>query len=400
MATAPKVVNDDTRNTYMKFRGKGSIYRRGGVKTYTIRWYDDGVRREESTGTRDFKQAKRLLAMRQGSVARGEEPEPKLGKLRFDEALDAVMLDYKVNSRKSIDDAESRIRLHLLPYSDFGRRRMKTITAETIKQYQAHRQDEGAAAATINREVALVKRAFSLAYADRKIHWKPQIHMLPEPKPVQNFFEPDQVESLIANLPEALRGPITLANWCGWRVHSEILPLQWHQVDRRRKSIYLNADQAKNNEPKDLPYEQIDELVEVIEKQWQERKRLIADGKLCPFVFHRNGKEIKDFRRAWKAACTKAGLAITGKYKKVPHDFRRTAARNLIEAGVPEQVAMKVTGHKSRESFRRYSIIAKDDVKMALGKVAESKRGQLRGQLPKLGEIEQFEDRAKMAVNS
>ena len=83
----------------------------------------------------------------------------------------------------------------------------------------------------------------------------------------------------------------------------------------------------------------------------------------------------------------------------MPHDFRRTAARNLIEAGVPEQVAMKVTGHKSRESFRRYSIIAKDDVKMALGKVAESKRGQLRGQLPKLGEIEQFEDRAKMAVN-
>jgi hypothetical protein len=57
MATAPSVVNDDTQNTYLKFRGNGSIFRRAGAKTYTIRWYDDGVRREESTGSRDFMQA-------------------------------------------------------------------------------------------------------------------------------------------------------------------------------------------------------------------------------------------------------------------------------------------------------------------------------------------------------
>jgi hypothetical protein len=72
----------------------------------------------------------------------------------------------------------------------------------------------------------------------------------------------------------------------------------------------------------------------------------------------------------------------------------------LIAAGVPEVVAMKISGHKTRSTFRRYMIANNDDVVNALGKVSDLKRGQLRGQSSKLGEIEQFEDRPKMAVNS
>ena len=393
MATAPSVVNDDTQNTYLKFRGNGSIFRRAGAKTYTIRWYDDGVRREESTGSRDFMQAKRLLAMRQGSVARGEQPEPKMGTLRFDEAIDAVLKDYQVMGKRSLGHAERRYRLHLSPY--FGRKKMKAISADTIRAYQVHRQDEGAANATINREIALVRRAFTLAQADRLVNWIPDMELLPESEPRQGIIEPHQFDKIIENLPEPLRGPVRLTYFCGWRIESEVWSLEWHQVDRKRKVIRLDAKHSKNGEARDLPYEQLDDVIEVIETQWQAHQQLAEGGTICPWVFHRDGRPIKSMRRAWKTACKRAGCP-----DKIPHDLRRTASTNLIAAGVPEVVAMKISGHKTRSTFRRYMIANNDDVVNALGKVSDLKRVHKWVQSPKLSEIEQFEDRPKMAVNS
>src|SRR5688572_12163659 len=92
--------------------------------------------------------------------------------------------------------------------------------------------------------------------------------------------------------------------------------------------------------------------------------------------FHPDGRPIRSFRRAWRHACDDAGLADrveVGKTKRgkpiikvvplrVPHDFRRTAVRNLVRAGVPERVAMTLTGHKTRSVFERYNIVSKGDL--------------------------------------
>lgn len=80
----------------------------------------------------------------------------------------------------------------------------------------------------------------------------------------------------------------------------------------------------------------------------------------CPYVFHRNGKRIRDYYNAWRQAA-----AAFGRPNLYLHDFRRCAARNMTRAGVPEQVAMKVTGHKTREMFERYNIVVDDDVREA-----------------------------------
>jgi integrase len=69
-------------------------------------------------------------------------------------------------------------------------------------------------------------------------------------------------------------------------------------------------------------------------------------------VFHRRGKPIAGFRKAWTKACKHAGCP-----GRIPHDFRRTAVRNLERAGVPRSVAMKMVGHKTEAIYRRYAIV-------------------------------------------
>jgi hypothetical protein len=92
---------------------------------------------------------------------------------------------------------------------------------------------------------------------------------------------------------------------------------------------------AKNDEARSFPYALLPELVDVIDAQWMAHVQLQAAGVLCPFVFHRQGEPIKTFRTAWVTACSTVGLPGT-----IPHDFRRTAVRNLVRAGVPEKTAM------------------------------------------------------------
>jgi hypothetical protein len=89
---------------------------------------------------------------------------------------------------------------------------------------------------------------------------------------------------------------------------------------------------------------------------------------VCPWVFHRNGKRIKDFYNAWRSACLKAGLGhrdpVTKRImaERIPHDFRRTAVRNLVRAGIPDRVAMTMTGHKTRAVFENYNITSDGDL--------------------------------------
>ena len=91
---------------------------------------------------------------------------------------------------------------------------------------------------------------------------------------------------------------------------------------------------------------------------------LLEQGKIYPWVFHRNGKPIKTFTNAWRSARHAAGQP-----GKIPHDFRRTAVRNLVRSGVPERVAMTLTGHKTRSVFERYNIVSDGDLAAAARKL-------------------------------
>ncbi|MDX2056482.1 MAG: tyrosine-type recombinase/integrase [Gemmatimonadales bacterium] len=99
----------------------------------------------------------------------------------------------------------------------------------------------------------------------------------------------------------------------------------------------------------------------LLTRQTEHRK-----GAIIPFVFHRNGRPIRDVRGAWAAACQAAGIVGL-----IPHDLRRTAVRRLERAGVPRAVAMQLTGHKTENVYRRYAIVAKNDLAEGVAKLAQ-----------------------------
>lgn len=144
---------------------------------------------------------------------------------------------------------------------------------------------------------------------------------------------------------------MTFAYITGWRMGSEILCLQWRQVDVKAGTVRLEPGTTKTGEGR--TFYMTSEL-----RAWLEGQKALTEalqrqsGRIIPWVFHRKGKPIGEFRKAWKTACKKAGVP-----GRIPHDFRRTAVRNLERAGVPRSVAMKMVGHRTESVYRRYAIV-------------------------------------------
>ena len=148
----------------------------------------------------------------------------------------------------------------------------------------------------------------------------------------------------------------------GWR-KSEICNLTWAQVDRNQGIVRLEAGETKNNEGRTVYLD--DELKEVFQQQWEIRKQ---KGILTPYVFlNKKGTgPVQDIRSTWFKAIAKAGLPA-----RLFHDLRRTAVRNMVRSGVPERVAMMISGHRTRSVFDRYNIVNDADLKEASNRQAE-----------------------------
>ena len=144
----------------------------------------------------------------------------------------------------------------------------------------------------------------------------------------------------------------------------EIVPIRWDAVDRTAREVRLRT--SKNGQGRVLPLE--GELWNLIERRWAARTIELKSGatKLSEFVFHRAGEPVVDFRKPWTEAFNEAEVP-----RKLFHDLRRTAVRNMIRAGVPQSVAMSISGHKTVSMFMRYNITNGADKIDALRRTAE-----------------------------
>lgn len=197
--------------------------------------------------------------------------------------------------------------------------------------------------------------------------------MLREDNVRRGFFEAAQFERVCAHLPAPLRPVVTFAYLTGWRLRSEILPLEWRQVDWPGGVVRLDPGTTKIREGRSFPFTVA--LEALLKDQQAEHNRLKATGRLVRYVFHRDGERIRNFRRAWLSACKAAGVP-----GRIVHDFRRTAVRNLERAGVPRSAAMAMVGHKTESIYRRYAIVDAGVLRDAAAKIDDA-AGTLSGTL-------------------
>jgi integrase len=279
----------------------------------------------------------------------------------FTELAEDLKTDYRIQGRKSLDRLENSI-THLEKV--FSNMRVMEINTARVKRYIDLRQNEEAQNGTINRELAALSKMLNLGaeHTPRKVLAVPHIPKLKEANPRKGFFEYGEYQAVLEQLPEFYRGPVTFAYYTGWR-QGEVLALQWGNVDFQENAVTLDVGTTKNEEGR-VVY-MTGELKSLLQAQWEKRR---ASGKLLPYVFPNESgtnRIVKTrFNRAWQSAREKAGYP-----HKLYHDLRRTAVRNMVRAGIPERVAMMISGHKTRSIFDRYNIVDDKDLKQAAEKI-------------------------------
>ena len=329
----------------------GMIYKRGNV--FWIKYYRNGVPMRESTHSDKEKAAKDMLKVREGDIARGVPITPKTNRATFDELAEDVLNDYRVNQFATIADAERRIGYLL---AAFGGRKAASITTAEVMDYASRRLAEDLSNASVNHELKLLNKAFRLGFDNGKVTVRPKVKKLKENNVRKGFFERAQFEAVCSKLPADYRPLLTFMYITGWRV-SEVFGLQWRQVDFQAGTVRLEPGTTKNDEAR--VFIMNSELREALKAQRAFSEQVQKEqGCIVPWVFHRaDGTQVKGIRKAWATACKKAGVP-----GRLLHDFRRTAIRNFVRAGVPERVAMKLSGHKTRSVFDRYNIVSEGDL--------------------------------------
>jgi integrase len=331
----------------------GSIYKRGSV--FWIQYYRNGKPYRESAKTEKETEAKRLLKLREGEISQGKIPGIHFDKVRFNDLAVDFLADYRINERKSLKYAENSVK-NLIAFFDTDR--ITDITTPRIQRYIEKRLKEGKLNSTINRELSALKRMLNLGLQQTppKVDRVPHIPMLKENNVRKGFFEHTDFIALREVMPSYLKGFVTFAYKSGWRV-SEIRDLTWSQVDLDNNIVRLESGETKNNEARTVYLD--NELKEVFLNQ-KSRQRELA--KISNYVFTGKNGTTKIFKLnyLWDKACYDSKIG-----KKLFHDFRRTAVRNMVRAGIPERVAMMISGHKTRSVFERYNIVSEADLKIA-----------------------------------
>jgi len=380
-------------------RGTGSVYTNDGSPILWVKFYDRGRARRESSHSTDPKVAEKLLRRRLGEVEIGSYIPRQ--NIKLDELITDAINNYRVNNRKSRTQVERRWRVHLSEF--FSRMKASDLRTEYIQRYINRRLDQGAARATVNRELAIVKFALRLAFKSGKLKTLVYVPMLRESNVRRGFLEPDGYARLTAECATHglwLRALVETAYSFGFRL-GELQSMRVKQVNLLANTISLET--SKNGEPRE---------VYMTASVRQLLMALIVGRKPDDFVFVRDdGRPVGNFRKLWANCCVAAGVgafhcptcneSVTVaanqptehcernwrrsalKYRGlIFHDLRRCAVRGLIRAGVSQKVAMAISGHKTISTFQRYQIVAPAD-RLAATRMLEASQEQERELLKK-----------------
>jgi len=281
--------------------------------------------------------AERLLRRRLAEKARGEIVALPDTRLTVAEILDAYEAHLEIGGAK------------MGPMRSLLRAVKRWLGDRRVQALTLHALEEAAAQAlriwkpgTVQTRLYGLRAACVLAKRHQRLAHVPDFPTITVRNARQGFFERPNFDRIHAYLRDPVNDLMLAVYLTGWR-SSEIMTLTWDNIDRVEGSIRIYDSKTGQ---KVRPYAEDPELRAVIER----RHAIRALG--CPFVFHRRGRPVRDFSKAWDRARRKAGFPAA-----IPHDCRRTAYRDLFAAGVDPFTAMGLVGHTSLTTVKRYNIV-------------------------------------------
>lgn len=288
----------------------------------------------------------------------------------FSRLVKLLRADYEQRGLRSWDRTARAI-AHLRPV--FRSMPAATISFRQINAYVARRIKEGARPGTIHAEVAALRRMLRLALEADLIHALPAFPSLPPSPAREGFLTSDQVDAVVANLKQPVADLVHTLWITGWR-RREIQFLRWEDVNMEAGEIRLTAGRSKTRVARVFPFSASPSLAAIV------RVRYAVRTPNAVYLFERSpGQPVKDFREAWRLACERAGVP-----GRVPHDLRRSRARALTRAHVPQSVAMRLLGHRTANMFLRYDVAATEDLveAVAAAEPVPKGAGKARGARP------------------
>ena len=342
------------------------VDRRGNrclTSTWYIKYYKNGKPILEPTGTEDYDEAVAILRDKMAGLASVQAYSDRPERVRMNQLFDLVIEVGQIRGIVSQDDVELIIEKRLRPR--FGDMLAQQVTNQEIRRYTKERLAEKKVAkkkttnsdsnpklfakATINKELAYLRRAFKLGASETPplvIH-VPRFEMLDTSDNVrEGTLEHEAYRKVRDLLNPHGRIALVLAYHTGARA-GELRHIRIDRIDFKAARINLPGFTTKNGKPRYLP---------IFGDMQVEIEMAISKGNPdCPFLIQRDGQQVSKsgWKKNWATACESAGVSAA-----LFHDLRRTALTNMIDAGYSEKEAMEVSGHKTRAVFDRYHIIS------------------------------------------
>lgn len=315
------------------------LFKRGEIWWMSFIYKGQQIRR--STETADRKLAQRIFDKNKGEIAEGKWFEHMPGEDHtFQEMMDLYLEE--CSARKGSTDRDQVSLKHLLPC--FGEKTVTQIAAREVSRYKTLRRKEGAAPATVNRELALMKHAFNMAR--REWEWLKDnpvsmVKMEREPPARDRWLTREEEAKLLACSAGWLHRLVVFSVETGLR-RGELINLRWSDVQMQVRVIVVFG--AKTQERRSVP---------LSERAFQILQTLRKLEKAGEFVFVHPAKEqvnIQTLRTAFNTALRRAGIKNFHW-----HDLRHTFASRLAQAGVDPYTIQKLMGHKSFTTTQRYA---------------------------------------------
>lgn len=343
-----------------------------GCSIYYAQFYQNGKQVRVSTGKRVKQEALVELRRLMGRADQGLTPVTELRKITYGQLRDGLIASYQEKGNRTLyqtaDGEETIGGLKALDaffgYDDKNSGPPVTaITTDSGRAFAKRQLAAGFSTAMINRSLACLRRMLAIAREDGKLQSVPVIRLLKEPPARRGFVTQKQFDELLAALPTHLRPLIQFLYWCGCRL-GEARAIQWEQVNLQERLIRLEPDQTKNETARVIPLPSV--VAEELSRIKSKTGTVFDDTNL---------------RTEWAKACTAIGLGTTEEQESdegnkwsrysglIIHDLRRSAIRNMIAAGNPENWCMAISGHKTASVFRRYAIVSTADITTAMQRV-------------------------------